>query len=101
MDQCRLSLQVTFRWQLLIQTDACPAGMGGFLSIAGQIVAYWSDAISDEDCQLLGATRGDPAFQSEWALLAVWISFDVFAKFITPDLHGSCVMLRTDNTAVI
>ena len=74
MDQCRLSLQVTFRWQLLIQTDACPAGMGGFLSIAGQIVAYWSDAISDEDCQLLGATRGDPAFQSENELLAVWIS---------------------------
>ena len=55
-------LQVTFRSQpalrhVLVQTDACPTGMGGFLA--------------DNDAKLFGAVIGDPSYQSEWELLAV------------------------------
>ena len=106
LDVASPGLQVTFRWRpdaanVLIQTDACPEGMGGFLMVAGRFVAYWHDAITEADLALLGATRNDPAFQSEWELLAVWISLEVFSQYLDRSLAGMRVVLRTDNTATI
>ena len=106
LDVASPGLQVTFKWrpdakQFLIQSDACPFGMGAFLMIGGKMVAYWYDEVSKEDCELFGATLGDPACQSEWELLAVWISLEVFSEFFTDDSAGMQVMLRSDNTSAI
>ena len=99
-------LQVTFRSQpslryVLVQTDACPTGMGGFLALNGQIVAYWHDRLTDDDAKLFGAVIGDPSYQSEWELLAVWVSLELFSKFLHPNFAGCQMLLRTDNTSVI
>lgn len=105
LDSASPGLQCTFLWRpnadtILIQTDACPVGMGGFISIGGRIVGYWHDTVSDADCSLLGATRGDPAFQSEWELLAVWVSIETFLE-ILKKFSAVKIFLRTDNTATI
>ena len=84
-----------------MQTDACPTGMGGFLAVNGQLVAYWHDRLTDNDAKLFGAVIGDPSYQSEWELLAVWVSLEVFCKFLHPNFAGCQVLLRTDNTSVI
>ena len=105
LDNASPGLQCTFLWRpnadtILIQTDACPVGMGGFISIGGRIAGYWHDTVSDADCSLLGATRDDPAFQSEWELLAVWVSIETFLK-IFEKFSAIKIFLRTDNTATI
>ena len=105
-DALRPGLQHTFKWRpdapvFLIQTDACPTGMGGFLMQGGRYVAYWHDKVSPEDLALLQATAGDPSYQSEWELLAVWISLEVFKKWLTTPESSPRVILRTDNTAAI
>ena len=99
-------LQRCFKWRphaatVLIQTDACPFGMGGFLMIGNEFKAYWHDQVTEEDCQLFGAQPGDPSFQSEWELLAVWISIECFASFLRQDKLGTRVLLRTDNMATV
>ena len=55
-------LQVACKWrpdakQFLIQSDACPSGMGAFLMISGKMVAYWHDEVSSEDCAFFGQNR--------------------------------------------
>ena len=56
--------------------------MGAYLMIAGEYVAYWHDKVTNADLELLGATAGDPAFQSEWELLTVWISIETFNESV-------------------
>ena len=99
------SLQKAWSWlppqhTILIQTDACPTGMGGFLMVANCYTAYWHDGISDEDVRLLGCTRGDPAFQSELELLAIVVSLAIFQEWLCA--HPlTAVVLRTDNSASV
>ena len=99
-------LQKTFRWRpdaprVLIQTDACPEGMGGFLMIGNVYHSYWFDKVTDADRELMGSEAGDPAFQSEWELLAVWVSLEAFKEVLTQYGTGCQVILRTDNMATI
>ena len=77
-----------------------PGGDGWLHIHWGRIVGYWHDTVSDADCSLLGATRGDPAFQSEWELLAVWVSIETFLE-ILKKFSAVKIFLRTDNTATI
>ena len=96
----------TVRWRptapvVLIQTDACPTGMGGFVKIGQQFVAYWHDKVQPEDEEILGAVSGDPAFQSELELLAVLISFRVFRRWLEGPAGPAGVLLRVDNTATL
>ena len=105
-DAMRPGLQHTFKWRpqapsILIQTDACPTGMGGFLMIGGRYVAYWRDEVTNEDLDLLQAKKGDPSYQSEWELLAVWISLEVFKPWLVQKDASPQVTLRTDNMATI
>ena len=99
-------LKRTFRWRpraqtILVQTDACPEGMGGFLMIGKEFVAYWWDEVTEADLKLLGAQKGDPSYQTEWEMLAVWISLELFCPLLVGDDFSTQILLRTDNTATI
>ena len=100
MTQCS-SLNATFHWQpralWQIQTDASVFGFGGILWYGRQPVAWWADEIQEWDLALLGARTGDPAWQSEWELLAVAISVKLFGSQIA----SQAVHLTTDNTGVL
>ena len=100
MTQCS-SLNATFHWQpralWQIQTDASVFGFGGILWYGRQPVAWWADEIQEWDLALLGARTGDPAWQSEWELLAVAISVKPFGSQIA----SQAVHLTTDNTGVL
>lgn len=105
-DQKFGGLTRTMRWSpsaptMVIQTDACPTGMGGFLVKDGVIVAYWHDEVSKEDEMILGVKSGDPAFQSELELLAVLVSLHVFVPWLLGDDFPAAVIFRADNTATL
>lgn len=106
MDADRPGLAKTFRYRpepryIMLQTDACPTGMGGFIMMGNDYVAYWSSPVLEEDLQLMGSSPGDPSFQSEWETLAVWISLEAFKEWLLDENHPVQVILRTDNMAVI
>ena len=63
----------------------------------GMPVAWWADEIQEWDLALLGAKTEDPAWQSEWELLAVAIS----ARLFGPQIASQAVHLTTDNTGVL
>ena len=69
--------------------------MGAYLMIAGEYVAYWHDKVTNADLELLGATAGDPAFQSEWELLTVWISIETFMRVLKELDCNPQIWLRT------
>lgn len=100
MTQCS-SLNATFHWHprslWQIQTDASVFGFGGILWYGRQPVAWWADEIQEWDLALLAAKTGDPAWQSEWELLAVAIS----ARLFGPQIASQAVHLTTDNTGVL
>ena len=96
----------TVRWcanarTVVIQTDACPTGLGGFLMVDGFIAAYWYDEVSREDQDVLGVVIGDPAYQSELELLAVLISLHVFSPWLHDDVKPAGVIFRADNTSTL
>ena len=84
--------------QFVLRTDASPFGMGGILfTPGGTVLGYWADALSEHDLAHFKATKGDPAWQSEWEFLAVVVSFAVFVHF----LGKAKVKVQTDNSANI
>ena len=99
-------LQKVFRWRphaptVLVQTDACPQGIGGFLCIGGSFIAYFNDKLSHFDFERFGSTPGDPAFQSEYELLALVVAVRVFQPWILHDDAVARVVLRSDNMATV
>ena len=82
-----------------IRTDASPWGMGGVLFdfASGAILGYWADALSEDDLARFGATKGDPAFQTEWELLAVVVSLAIWEK----KLSNRKIAVQSDNTATL
>ncbi|CAK9112875.1 unnamed protein product [Durusdinium trenchii] len=88
-------------WTILIQCDACPTGMGGFVAIAGKIEAFWYDSVTCTDEELLGCKRGDPSHQSELELLTVLVSVKAFQAFVMSPAGPANVLLRVDNTATL
>ena len=78
-----------------LQTDASPFGLGGTLS------AYFTDCSHAEDFALFGSTRGDPAFQSEYEMLAMLVALRVFGPILVAAGCHSQVMLRSDNMDVV
>ena len=63
----------------------------------GQVASYWAEALTEEDARRYGASLGDPAWQSEGELLAIFVSLHVFAT----ELRGSwgCVVVQSDSKA--
>jgi hypothetical protein len=81
-----------------VRTDASPFGMGAILFKFGQPVAWIAEDWGEHDLRVLKATRGDPAWQAEWELLAVLIAVDTWL----PHLHAQAVsLLQTDATAAL
>ena len=104
--QNHFSLSKIYRWRpdaptVMIQTDASPFGLGGLLYIGGHIVAFFHDELRDEDFSLFQSTKGDPAFQSEYELLAVLVALHVFESWITHRKQVARIMIRSDNMAVV
>lgn len=100
------SLQKVYCWRpwapvVLIQTDACPWGIGGFLCIGGEFVAHFHDILHEEDYLRFGAQPGDPAFQSEYELLAMLVAVKAFSPWIRGNNEIAKVMLRSDNMATV
>ena len=112
--QVQLALQVVFRLSqgpelratfhpqqrgpsFTIQTDASPWGMGGILWGPQGAVAWWAQDLQEEDFNFLGATPGDPAWQTEWELVAIILSLTAFME------HVQCkaVSLLSDNTGAL
>ena len=105
-EQTNAGLQFTFyhspdQLHVLMQTDACPYGMGGLLAIHGQVVAFWYDSISPEDLDRFRALLGDPTWQTEWEMLAALISLKVFAQWFQSAQGPAQVWLRADNTGTL
>ena len=95
-------LKATFHLQqqgpsFTIQTDASPWGMGAVLWGANGPVAWWAQELQPEDFAFLQATPGDPAWQTEWEMLAIIVSLTTFSKFI----RHKAVSLLADNTGVL
>lgn len=106
VDALRPGLQKTFKFRprapwMLIQTDACPTGMGAYLMIAGEYAVYCHDEVTTAGLELMGATVGDPAFQSEWELLTAWISIETFRPIWHQLDCSPQILLRTDNAATV
>eukprot|EP00971_Amphidinium_carterae_P280864 5576000-Amphidinium_carterae.1 len=85
-----------------IQTDACPAGLGPSL---GAILYRWhkpcqwlADIIHDVDLVRFGTTKGDPAWQSTWELLALLVDLQVWGPKL--QASGTCE-LQTDSKAAL
>lgn len=85
---------------VMIQTDASPFGLGGLFGYAGEIKAYFTDHLHDEDFAMFQSCWGDPAYQSEYELLAVLVALRAFAELIK-QCGATRVVLRCDNTSVL
>ena len=94
-------LTATFHWEpkalWTIQTDASVQGFGGILWRGNQAVTWWADSIEQCDLDFVEGQLKDPAWQSEWELMAVVISVRVFSTW----LKQQAVHLLTDNTGVL
>lgn len=106
IDAKRPGLCRTFKWRphaprILIQTDACPTGMGGFLMIGQVHVAYWHTEVTQQDLELLQSDAGDPSYQNEWELLTIWMSLEAFAPWLQNSAMSPQVLIRTDNTSAL
>ena len=94
LPECHLPLAPAFT---VANTDRCiSVWIWGYM-YGRQPVAWWADEIQEWDLALLGAKTGDPAWQSEWELLAVAIS----ARLFGPQIASQAVHLTTDNTGVL
>ena len=84
--------------RLSIRTDASPYGFGAVFFENGFPLVWMAGDWSDEDCTLLRAVRGDPAWQAEWELLAALLAIDLWL----PRLRGRALCLfQMDATAAL
>ena len=85
----RFGLCEAHKWRpraatIVVQTDASPFG----------------EELQGWDFQLFGSVRGDPAFQSEYELLAMLVALRVFARQIYR-AGALQVAIRGDNTSTL
>ena len=77
----------TFRWDrnptvIRIETDASPTRLGSVLFVCEKPTHFIGHVLTEQDCQDLGgqARLNDPAYQSEFELLAIFISIKLFSE---------------------
>ena len=97
---CKVHTWLPVQRAILIQTDASPFGLGGICGLGGKLIAYFTDHLQDEDFALVGSARGNPAFQSEYEMLAVLVALRVFRPYIWQS-KANVLILRGDNTSVL
>ena len=86
--------------QIYIYVDASPYGLGGWLSIDGQPVAYFSDVICSTDCKMLlvednEGSAGQQAFEALGLLVAIRLWLPSFK------LERVTVCIRSDNLSAL
>ena len=62
-----------------IIVDASPWGIGGTLAISGVVIAYFYDAVSDDDVAILGVVRGDHRSQQCLEALAILVALRLWS----------------------
>ena len=85
---------------VMIQTDASPWGLGAIIVSGQQILAYISDPLHEQDYQLFNSVPGNPSFQTEYELLAIYVALKEFAPW-THERGAQRVVLRNDNTSAL
>ena len=70
----RLNAHLNTGIPLRITADASPWGIGGFLSQGTNILAYFHDAISADDQEILGCPTGTADGQQLWECLATLVA---------------------------
>lgn len=58
---------------MTVTTDACPWGLGGFLTIQGEIREFLSSEFCEGEAKLLGVTRGENSAQQTVVALVVLV----------------------------
>ncbi|CAK0835747.1 unnamed protein product [Prorocentrum cordatum] len=81
-----------------IRTDASPYGFGAIFFVDGAPRAWIAEEWADADLELLHATRGDPAWQAEWELLALLVAVDCWMPRLKDE---ALALLQTDATAAL
>ena len=83
----------------VIETDACPTGMGAVLLLFGKPVKFWMSPITPQLLVLLGGgAEMTPKFQIEFEMFALFLSVKLFSKEL---VQPFAFYLRTDNTAAL
>ena len=84
---------------VVITTDASPHGIGGFLTIQGKIVDYFSGEITDRDCEVLQRQRGSHEGQQAFESLAILVAVRLWHP--TVRRHRATLSVRTDNMGAL
>lgn len=82
-----------------VTTDAWPFGIGGWLTINGQVVAYFLDKVTDQDVQILGRERGTCEGQQVWESLAVLVALRLWRSHWAA--RRMSLRLRSDNVGAL
>ena len=85
--------------RIMIVTDACPYGIGGFIVIGGSPRYYFYDAISAFDQDILGVRAGTPDGQQRWECLAALVALRLW-KHIWEDERVQ-LHVRADNVTTL
>lgn len=107
LSQAQRALSVFFRFdsysaalRVRISTDACPTGIGGYLTIDNEIREFFRDPLTDTDAQTFNVPLRDAAGQQTWKALAVlcalrlWEYHSAHGKVILTVLSDSIAALH-------
>lgn len=96
-----------FHWEpglpaiISVVTDASTTGLGAALFVSGTPIAYFAHTLRQSDCDMLGggARTHDPAFQSEWDFLTIFLAVRLFSRFVSDKrVH---VVVQSDSTSAL
>ena len=96
----------TFRWDqnpkvVRVETDAPPTGLGGVLFVGEKPTHYIGHVLTEQDCKDLGGNTRlhDPAYQSEFELLAIFVSVKLFSQLF----EEQCIQfyIHSDSTSAL
>ena len=85
--------------QVHITTDASPWGIGGCLSLNGQVVEYFADALTARDAETFGHPLGDSSGQQVWEALVMLVALRLWEA--TWKKSGVTLMVRSDSISTL
>lgn len=84
---------------VVIESDACPTGIGAAMYWGGQVRWFFSYNFTDGDLAVIGGgAERSPAYQSEFELLAILMCIKVFPPFLKEKCQ---LFFRADNVAAL